>query len=82
MRGDFYFPVSVPVSVTYQAYNHFCTPSYVPTAPGYAVMQTAEWKQPGINPPLLVNVSAHTYSPQGTQEEDMPQHSEECREIH
>ena len=45
-------------------------------------MQTAEWKQPGINPPLLVNVSAHTYSPQGTQEEDMPQHSEECREIH
>ena len=32
-------------------------------------MQTAEWKQPGINPPLLVNVSAHTYSPQGTQEE-------------
>ena len=45
-------------------------------------MQTAEWKQPGINPPLLVNVSAHTYSPQGTQEEDMPQHSEACREIH
>ena len=61
MRGGFYYPGSVPVSVTYQAYNHSCTSSYIPTAPGYAVMQTAEWKQPRINPPLLVNVSAHTY---------------------
>ena len=70
MRGDFYYPVSVPVSVTYQAYNHSCTPSYVPTAPGYAIMQT-EWKQPRINPPLLVNVSAQLliFLISGTQEQ-------------
>ena len=84
MRGGFYYPVSVPVSVTYQAYNHSCTPSYVPTAPGYAVMQTAEWKQPRINPPLPMSMCQLIliFLISGTQEEDMPQHSEECREIH